>query len=152
MIELEIQRQLDDPKVPDDVQIRAWVEHALAGQGDVMVNIRIVDLAEGWALNRQWRGKDSATNVLSFPADIPAAGGARVLGDVVLCAPVIAREAAEQGKSPEAHWAHLIIHGLLHLLGFDHIQAERAERMEAREIELLAGLGIANPYESNDGI
>lgn len=152
MIELEIQRQLDDRQLPEDEQIESWVRHALAGQGSVMVNIRIVDLAEGWALNRQWRGKDSATNVLSFPADIPAADGVRVLGDVVLCAPVIAREAAEQGKSSAAHWAHLVIHGLLHLLGFDHIHAQQAQAMEARETELLAGLGFANPYESNDGI
>jgi probable rRNA maturation factor len=152
VIELEIQRQLDDHNAPSDEQIEAWVEQAVAGQGDVMVNIRIVDLAEGWALNRQWRGKDSATNVLSFPADMPRAGDTRVLGDVVLCAPVIEREAAEQGKSPEAHWAHLVIHGVLHLLGFDHIHAEHAQAMEAREIELMAGLGFSNPYESSHGI
>lgn len=152
MIELEIQRELEDPQVPPDHRIKTWVEHALAGQGSVMVNLRIVDLAEGWALNRQWRGKDAATNVLSFPADIPVAGDVRVLGDVVLCAPVIAREAAEQAKVPEAHWAHLVTHGLLHLLGFDHIHAERANIMEAREIELLSGLGFPNPYESGNGI
>ena len=152
MIELEIQRELDDPMVPADLRIQAWVQHALAEQGAVMVNIRIVDQAEGWALNRQWRGKDSATNVLSFPAEHPELAGMRVLGDVVLCAPVIAREAAEQGKSLEAHWAHLVIHGLLHLIGFDHIDAVQADAMEAREVELLAALGFANPYEVNHAI
>jgi probable rRNA maturation factor len=152
VIELEIQRQLADPGVPEDALIETWVKQAAAGEGKVMLNIRIVDLAEGWALNRQWRGKDSATNVLSFPAEMPATGDYRVLGDVVLCAPVIAREAAEQNKSPQAHWAHLVIHGVLHLLGFDHIDAEHAETMEAREIELMAGLDFSNPYESSHGI
>ncbi|MFP4334883.1 MAG: rRNA maturation RNase YbeY [Wenzhouxiangella sp.] len=152
MIELEIQRQLEDPQLPDDARLRSWAEHVLAGCGAVMVHLRIVDLAEGWALNRQWRGKDAATNVLSFPADMPPINGARVLGDVVLCAPVIAREAAEQGKPLEAHWAHLVTHGLLHLLGHDHIKAEQAAVMEAREVELLNALGYSNPYDANNGI
>ncbi len=149
-MELEIQREIDDPAVPEDRQIEAWVAQALAGESAVVLNVRVVDQAEGWALNRQWRGKDSATNVLSFPADIPTADGVRVLGDVVLCAPVIAREAVEQGKSLPAHWAHLVIHGVLHLLGFDHRQGPEAEVMEARETALLAGLGFPNPYEPSD--
>ncbi len=151
MIDLDIQRQLDAPDLPGDASFRSWAQHALSGSGPAMVNLRIVDEAEGWALNREWRGKDSATNVLSFPADHPDVDGVRVLGDVVLCAPVIAREAVEQGKLIEAHWAHLTIHGLLHLLGFDHINAQEAQTMEAREIELMAGLGFSNPYDAQDG-
>lgn len=146
-IDLDIQRVVDHPGVPNDDELRCWVQTALSDQGAVMVNVRIVDEAEGWALNKQWRQRDSATNVLSFPADAPPVGGLRVLGDVVLCAPVVQREAVEQGKEVAHHWAHLLIHGLLHLLGFDHIDAARAEEMEAREVELLAGLGIPDPYQ-----
>ena len=146
-MELEIQREINDPAVPADALIEVWARHALGNETAVMLNIRIVDLAEGWALNRDWRGKDNATNVLSFPADTPAVDGLRVLGDVVLCAPVVQREAVEQGKSAEAHWAHLVIHGVLHLLGFDHTDGSAAEKMEAREVELLAALGFGNPYE-----
>ncbi len=146
MIELEIQRMMDDPGVPADEQIEHWVNLALASEGDAMVNLRIVDEAEGWALNRQWRGRDTSTNVLGFPADSPSVDGSRVLGDVVLCAPVIAREAIEQDKKLADHWAHMVIHGLLHLTGYDHIDAQQAERMEARERELLASLEIPDPY------
>ncbi len=146
-MDLEIQRVVDHPGVPADEDLRRWAEVALDGEGAVMVNIRVVDEAEGWALNKQWRQRDSATNVLSFPADSPAVNEARILGDVVLCAPVVLREAVEQGKEAAHHWAHLLIHGLLHLLGYDHIDGDKAEQMEAREIELLARLGISNPYQ-----
>lgn len=146
-IDLDIQRVVDHPGVPADEDLRRWAEAALAGQGAVMVNVRIVDEAEGWALNKQWRQRDSATNVLSFPADAPPVDGVRVLGDVVLCAPVVQREAVEQGKQVAHHWAHLLIHGLLHLLGYDHIDGAKAEVMEAREVELLADLGISDPYQ-----
>lgn len=149
-MELEIQREIDDPSVPDDDLIASWARQALGEDNAVMLNIRVVDQAEGWALNRQWRGKDSATNVLSFPADAPAVDGLRVLGDVVLCAPVIQREAVEQGKQTEAHWAHLVVHGVLHLLGFDHTDGPAAEQMEAREVQILAALGFGNPYEVSD--
>lgn len=152
MIEIEVQRLVDDPRVPDDQHFLAWAKAVLSEENSAVVNLRIVDEAEAWALNREWRGKDSATNVLSFPADMPVVDGMRVLGDVVLCAPVIEQEASEQGKTLDAHWAHLVIHGLLHLLGFDHINGEQARRMEAREVELLSDLGFSNPYETSHGI
>ena len=145
-LELNIQRLVADETLPDDAAFRGWLEVALADAGPVSINLRIVDEAEGWALNRQWRGKDSATNVLSFPADMPLIEGRRVLGDVVLCAPVVAREALHQGKDPLHHWAHLCVHGGLHLLGFDHTEADEAERMEAIEVERLAQLNVPNPY------
>ncbi|MEE4331358.1 MAG: rRNA maturation RNase YbeY [Wenzhouxiangella sp.] len=150
MIELDIQRLIESAELPSDRQLSGWVDHVLSGQGPVLVNLRLVGDEEGRALNRKWRGSDRATNVLSFPASAPPAGGVRILGDVVLCAPVIAREAREQGKAVEDHWAHLVAHGLLHLLGYDHIEADEAEAMEDREIQLLAGLGIANPYAVHD--
>jgi probable rRNA maturation factor len=115
------------------------------------VAIRIVGAQEGRALNRHYRGKDYATNVLSFPADVDGAGlpkGVKLplLGDIVLCAPVIAREAKEQKKPLNAHYAHLTVHGVLHLLGWDHQDEREADCMEALEREILAGLGIADPY------
>jgi probable rRNA maturation factor len=116
------------------------------------VNILIVGLEAGRRFNRQYRHKDYATNVLSFPwepapAEPARQESARLLGDLVICAPVVAREAAEQGKRPREHWAHLTIHGVLHLLGHDHETSAEARRMEALEIRILDGLGIRNPYE-----
>jgi probable rRNA maturation factor len=110
------------------------------------VAIRIVDADEGQALNLQYRGRDYATNVLSFPADLPPGVNLPLIGDLVICAPVVAREAAEQGKKPTDHWAHMTVHGTLHLLGYDHMEDAEAEAMEALETRILAGLGIADPY------
>lgn len=120
---------------------------ALRGLEAVELTIRIVDREESRELNRQYRGKDAPTNVLSFPADLPAEVDANLLGDILMCAPLVAEEAREQGKAEQAHWAHLTIHGVLHLLGHDHQEVVDAELMEGIEIALLESLGIANPYE-----
>jgi len=118
-----------------------------AGRGlDTELCVRLVDAAEGMALNSQWRGKDDATNVLSFTADI-IAGDCVPLGDLVLCAPVIESEASEQDKAIGDHYSHLLVHGVLHLLGYDHIVETEAEAMERIEVAVLGELGIDNPYE-----
>jgi probable rRNA maturation factor len=117
-----------------------WIRHALLADGEITV--RIVDEDEGRTLNRSYRAKDYATNVLTFDYDSDPV----VLADLVLCAPVVEREAAEQGKALEAHYAHLVVHGVLHAQGWDHETAREATRMEAREREILAGLGYPDPY------
>jgi len=135
--------------VPAPGSFARWVRATLKSQRRRgLVSIRIVDEDEGRALNRHYRNRDYATNVLSFPADRLPKGvrGPHLLGDLVLCAPVVAREARAQGKRSADHWAHLTVHGTLHLLGHDHIAPAEAERMEALEVRILAGLGIANPY------
>lgn len=146
-IELEVQRATAFRPLPADREFGLWVATALADRGACELTIRLVDRDEGRELNHQYRGKDAATNVLSFPAELPEELGLPLLGDIVMCAPLVAEEALAQGKSPEAHWAHLTIHGVLHLLGYDHQGAEEAAAMERLEIELLGSLGIGNPYE-----
>lgn len=110
------------------------------------LSIRIVDKAESQTLNRDYRQKDKPTNVLSFPADIPEWVDTPLLGDLVICAPIVAEEATEQQKTPDAHWAHMVIHGVLHLLGYDHIDDDEANEMESIETQLLAALGFPSPY------
>ena len=135
--------------VPSSASFRRWVEAALKGarrRKAAEVAIRIVDADEGQALNRQFRGRDYATNVLSFPAELPPGVDLPLIGDLVICAPVVAREAAEQGKKTADHWAHMTIHGTLHLLGYDHIKEAEAEAMEGLETRILGGLGIPDPY------
>jgi probable rRNA maturation factor len=110
------------------------------------VSVYIVDEAESQELNSQYRGKDKPTNVLSFPADIPEEVGVPLLGDLVVCAPVVEREAQEQGKTLNAHWAHMLVHGTLHLLGYDHLEDDEAEVMEALETRLVTQLHFPAPY------
>ncbi|PJK10060.1 rRNA maturation RNase YbeY [Lysobacteraceae bacterium NML120232] len=141
--------------VPAATSFRRWVAAALAGRiRDADLAIRIVDNEESQALNRHYRGKDYPTNVLSFPAErppgLPKNARFPLLGDLLICAPVVAREAAEQGKPLNAHYAHMTVHGVLHLLGWDHENDADAEAMEQLEREILAGLGIADPYRSID--
>ncbi len=123
------------------------MEAALDGlRSEAELTVRIVDEEEGARLNKQWRGGNGATNVLSFPAADDFNMIPELLGDIVICAPVVEREAREQGKPPESHWAHMVIHGTLHLLGHDHQIDEEADVMEALEIDRLHLLGYGNPY------
>ncbi len=139
---------------PDDAAIESWVQAALdtvprSNNAAMEVAVLVADVETVSQMNRDFRGKDKPTNVLSFPAgDLSGLPGdaAAPLGDIVLCPDVIAREAADQGKPPADHWAHLCVHGALHLLGFDHVEDSEAAEMEALEVEILAKLGISDPY------
>ena len=136
--------------VPGEKQFQAWAQLAWLGDEPSEVTIRIVDVPESQALNHQYRGKDKPTNVLSFPFEAPAGITVPLAGDLVICAPVVEKEAREQHKEPVAHWAHMVVHGMLHLQGYDHIEDEEAEVMEALEVRLLAQLGFGNPYQSEE--
>ena len=141
------QCQIEDENLPSEEQLTEWVTAALKGRLDTAeLSIRIVSPEESRALNHQYRGKDSATNVLSFPFEMPEGIELDLLGDLVVCATVVAREAEEQNKPLFNHWCHMVIHGVLHLLGFDHINNEEAEEMEQLEREILANLNIPDPY------
>jgi probable rRNA maturation factor len=146
-IVINIQYATGSKDVPDRRKISKWVRLALAGIREAAVlTIRIVDAKEAAVLNKTWRGINKATNVLSFPAgDNPLMP--ELMGDIVICAPVISREAAEQDKTAHAHWAHMIIHGVLHLAGYDHTGKRDAKKMESLEIEKLESINFPNPYE-----
>lgn len=148
---LDIQRACDGADIPADADFERWVGAALDGRREpAELSLRIVDTEEIIQLNSDYRGKACATNVLSFPADLPPELELPLLGDIAICAPVVAREAAEQHKPAQAHWAHMVVHGTLHLLGYDHIDDDEAETMEALERQLLAGLGYPDPYICHD--
>ena len=148
-LELDLQIALDMPGLPDASELRRWAEAALSGAhhaGDAEVTLRIVNEVESTALNEAYRHKQGPTNVLSFPFEAPPGVESVLLGDIVICAPVVLREAISQEKPAHAHWAHLVIHGVLHLLGYDHHDETSAEAMESLEIHILAGLGYSDPY------
>ena len=151
-LEIEVQVATTREEYPDAAAFRSWIRAALQDYGrDAEVLVRIVDEQESAELNASYRGKQGPTNVLSFPFEappgVPAEELGDLLGDLVMCAPVIIREASEQGKSPQAHWAHMTVHGTLHLLGYDHQTDQEAGRMEALETRILAELGFPCPYE-----
>ncbi len=135
-------------KIPSIENIEQWISAALHSDelAEAEVSVYIVDEQESQELNFQYRAKDKSTNVLSFPADIPDEVGVPLLGDLVVCAPVVEREAVEQGKTLEAHWAHMLVHGTLHLLGYDHVEDDEAEVMEALETRLITQLNFPAPY------
>jgi probable rRNA maturation factor len=143
---LDLQNESGAASVPAAEQVREWVEAALQDSyPDLEQAVRIVDEGESRALNSRFRGKDSATNVLAFPADSDLLDY-ECLGDLVICAPIVLAEAREQGKIEDAHWAHLVIHGMLHLQGYDHQTDAEAQTMEALEVAILDTLGYTNPY------
>ncbi len=145
-VTIDLQNDGGIDALPAERQFRDWVEAALQREyATLEQTIRVVDRDEGGDLNRRYRGQPAATNVLAFPFD-GAHLGYDCLGDLVLCAPVVADEAERQGKPAEAHWAHLVVHGMLHLQGFDHHNDADRERMEALEIKILGRLGYTNPY------
>jgi probable rRNA maturation factor len=147
MNQVEVQVVFTSPGQPDKRQIQLWGDAALQGYNwDAEIVVRIVDVHESAQLNKQYRHKPGPTNILSFPTDIPEGIGLNLLGDLVVCAPVLEREAIEQQKLLTHHWAHIIVHGVLHLLGYDHIEEDKAEIMENKEINILQALNISNPY------
>lgn len=149
MLSLHIENASGETAVPDDEDIHRWACAALGKDISTELSIRLVDAEESAQLNKKYRGISKPTNVLSFPADLPAGLPCSMLGDLAICVPVLAIEAEQQNKQPDAHWAHMIIHGCLHLLGYDHIESVQAEQMEQLEISLLEKLGFSNPYQSD---
>jgi len=149
---IEIQAVFESAGQPDQQQIQLWVDTALDDyEQDTEIVVRIVDEQESAELNEQYRHKSGPTNILSFPVDVPEGIELDLLGDLVICAPVVEKEALEQDKLLAHHWAHIIVHGVLHLLGYDHIDDDEAELMENKEIAILNKLHINNPYtEVND--
>ena len=133
--------------LPTEEQIVPWATAAVQPEGDeVEMTVRIVDEAESHELNLTYRGKDRPTNVLSFPFECPDEVELPLLGDLVICRQVVEREAVEQEKPLMAHWAHMVVHGSLHLLGYDHIENDEAEEMESLETQIMQGLGFDDPY------
>jgi len=147
-LHLSVQKQTRTPGAPRTPSIARWARAALAGsgRGSAAVTVRLVDAAEGAALNKRYRGKRGPTNVLSFSYDLARATPG-LNGDLVICAPLVVHEAARLGLRPRAHWAHLVVHGILHLRGYDHVQETDAQAMEAVEIRTLKRLGFQNPYD-----
>lgn len=150
-LELDLQRA-SRARIPSATRFRRWVMAALRGRrARAEITIRVVTPAESRRLNARYRGKDKPTNVLSFACEAPSLLKLPALGDLVICAQVVKREARQQGKPVEAHWAHMTVHGVLHLLGYDHQRKNEARHMEALEKTILAGLGHPDPYEIVQG-
>ena len=153
-VQVDVQNACDDDTAPEIPIVESWIARAVCAtdaEGDIEVSVRIVDAAEIHALNSDYRGRDKPTNVLSFPAGDVAGLPADMpvpLGDVVICASVVREEAAAQGKAITDHWAHMLVHGTLHLLGFDHETETEAAEMEALETRILSEHGVADPYRA----
>lgn len=148
-VEVDVQYAVMADGVPSVSDIETWIGAVVRGRREnAQLTVRIVDEEEGTELNERWRQARGPTNVLSFPSEGLEAIAPDLLGDVVICAPVVESEAREQGKSLTAHWTHMVIHGTLHLLGFDHVDEDHAREMELLEARILKELGYSDPYES----
>jgi probable rRNA maturation factor len=151
LLDLLIDEDLSQAEVPPQQQLQTWAQAALRDSIASEVCLRVVGDEQARLLNHQYRQRDYATNVLSFPADLPPLPEQRrLLGDLVICAPVVAKEAKQQGKLLVNHWAHLLVHGMLHLQGMDHVDDDDAAEMEEAEVAVLAGFDIADPYREAD--
>ena len=150
--QIDIESNSQSQQIPALAELERWVSAALQSQQleDAEVSLYIVDEDESQELNSQYRGKDYPTNVLSFPFEAPPGMELPLLGDLVICRQVVEQEAVEQNKPLEAHWAHMVVHGSLHLLGYDHIEDEEAEEMEALERDIMQELGFADPYLNDE--
>lgn len=148
MLELEVQAATDSPDLPSHEDFRRWAAAAVT-RTEAELLVRIVDVEESAELNVRYRDKQGPTNVLSFPFVVPPGVTSELLGDLVICAPLVRQEAEAQGKATQAHWAHLTVHGVLHLQGYDHQTDAEAAIMEAEEIAILGKLGYPNPYEDS---
>ena len=146
-VEVDLQVASNSLDIPTLADIQTWIITAIGNnKNNVEICVRIVDIKEGAELNQQWRNKNGPTNVLSFPSELPSELKLPLLGDIVICAPVVKQESQQLKKEIKAHWAHMIVHGTLHLLGYEHIEDWQAEVMESMETEILKSLGFANPY------
>ena len=150
-VQVHVQYAVPRRGLPAPASVRRWVVAALVGRrAEAQVSVRVVGEAEGADLNHRYRGKQGPTNVLSFAFEAPPGVDLPWLGDLVVCAPVVEREARAQGKAPRDHWAHLVVHGILHLIGYDHGTEAEAAAMERVEVEVLRGMGIDDPYADRD--
>lgn len=156
MLTADIQHASSATALPKDAELQAWAQAALNAAlpdaGEKELSLRIVDADEIQALNAQYRQKDKPTNVLSFPCELPEGVDVPLLGDIVVCASVVQQEAHEQHKTEQSHWAHMVVHGTLHLLGYDHIDDAEAEEMEGLETQILTQLGFPPPYAQRDSV
>ena len=147
IVELSVSDDVNEEVLPSEENFQHWTQASYAGDDEIVVSFQIVSSDEMQNLNKAYRGKDKSTNVLSFPMELPEEVGINVLGDLALCDEVIEAEAKQQSKTREAHWAHMIVHGMLHLQDYDHIEDDETEVMEAKEIEIMKNLGFENPYK-----
>lgn len=146
MIELSVSDDVNEANIPSEENLQYWAQSSYPGNDEVVASLQVVSGDEMKILNKDYRGKNKSTNVLSFPMVLPEEVGINILGDLALCDEVIEAEAKDQNKTTEAHWAHMVVHGMLHLQGYDHIEDSEAEVMEAKEVEIMKNLGFENPY------